>query len=96
MVSIAVKFVVKSQYVEDFRAAILLHASNTLTNEPGCKQFDVCHDPQHEQVIFLYEVYESQAAISAHQQMPYYATFGEIAREMVEDRELTIYEIVNR
>ncbi|WP_459557395.1 putative quinol monooxygenase [Lacunimicrobium album] len=96
MIAVVVKFVVKSQYIDDFRAAIKIHASNTLTNEPGCKQFDVCRDPQNDQIIFLYEVYESPEALAVHQKAPYLAKFGQIAGEMIENRELVNYEIINR
>ncbi len=94
MVSVAVKFAVKSKHVDDFLAALKLHAANSLTEE-GCKQFDICTDPQNRQCVFLYEVYVSEEAFAEHQKMPYFAKFGEIAGEMVEGRELTMYHIVN-
>ena len=33
--------------------------------EPGCRQFDVCHDPAARAAILLYEVYDDEAAFAA-------------------------------
>lgn len=66
MFVITVEFTVKAAHVADFRAAMLEQARNSLEKEHGCRQFDVCFDPKDDARVFLYEIYDNEAAFQEH------------------------------
>jgi quinol monooxygenase YgiN len=73
---------------EDFMRLVAENAATSLHDEPGCHQFDVSIDCADDRKVFLYEVYEGDAAFSAHLASPHYAAFaarttGMIARKHV-------------
>ena len=68
---ITVTFTVKPDRIADFRAIATEHAMASL-NEPGCRQFDVATDPANAACFFLYEVYDDDAAFTAHQASAHY------------------------
>lgn len=59
-----------------FRAAILANARDSLANESGCRQFDVCTSPDDPARIFLYEIYADKAAFDAHLVTPHFVEFN--------------------
>ncbi len=68
-----------------FLEAIAEDAAATI-KEPGCLQFDVlvlANDPNH---LFLYEVYESEAAFRAHRESDYFKKYAETTANMVAKR----------
>lgn len=55
--------------------------------EPGCKRFDILtlgSDPNH---IFLYEVYENEAAFKAHRETDHFKKYAATTGKMVAKRE---------
>ncbi len=68
----------------DFMPIIEENAAASLRDEPGCSQFDVWlpHDGS-EDVAYLYEVYDDDAAFAAHQATSHYKTFKETTGAMV-------------
>ena len=66
MYVITVLFSIRATHYASFLQAIANNAQTSLAVEPGCKQFDVCTSSSHPNNIFLYEVYESEAAFDAH------------------------------
>ena len=54
MFVVTVTFVIKSENLDDFMAAMTRQAHNSLTREQGCLQFDVCRDQQNPERVFLY------------------------------------------
>lgn len=75
MYAITVTFVVKPENADDFHAAILTQAQNSLTREPDCHRFDVARDPDDPARFFLYELYTDSAAFDAHLASPHFAEF---------------------
>jgi autoinducer 2-degrading protein len=54
--------------------------------EPGCRQFDImvqASDPNH---VFLYEVYESEAAYKAHRETDHFKKYAATTANMVSKR----------
>lgn len=88
---VLVKFQVHPEQADSFRAAVLKHANNSLTNEPGCLQFDVSTDPDDATRFLLYEVYEDAAAFELHTQAAYLAEFGAKIEPWLVSRELTCW-----
>lgn len=69
-----------------FMVAIKENAAASMT-EPGCRQFDVLFldsDPCH---VFLYEVYDNEAAFKAHRASEHFNTCFAIIAPMVTRRE---------
>ncbi len=70
---------------EKFLSAIEEDAAETI-KEPGCLQFDVLmltNDPNH---LFLYEVYENEAAFRAHRETDYFKRYEATTATMVARR----------
>lgn len=76
MYVITVLFTVHSAHRVDFMAEMIKNARISLEREPGCQQFDVCTAIDNANTIFLYEVYESQAAFEAHLASEHFRQFN--------------------
>jgi (4S)-4-hydroxy-5-phosphonooxypentane-2,3-dione isomerase len=62
--------------------------------EPGCKRFDIINlasDPNH---FFLYEVYDSEAALKAHRETDHFKKFAATIANMVAKRESRAMSVV--
>lgn len=67
----AVTIHVKSEHIEDFKAATLKNHIGT-RGEPGNLRFDVLQAEDDPARFLLYEVFESPAAVEAHRKTPHY------------------------
>ena len=87
-----VEFQVKPDSLEKFNQAIAINAKASVSEEPGCRQFDVLHnqdDPNH---VVLYEVYDSEAAFrDDHMKRKHTQTFLAQAKELVTKQ--TVYKL---
>jgi (4S)-4-hydroxy-5-phosphonooxypentane-2,3-dione isomerase len=92
--AVTVVFVAKPEFRADFRAAMLENARNSRTREPGCQQFDVCESPDGAE-IFLYEIYDDEAAFKAHLATDHFRRFNERASEWVADKRVVTYHRVS-
>jgi (4S)-4-hydroxy-5-phosphonooxypentane-2,3-dione isomerase len=78
-----VEFELKPGSVASFLPLIAENARASVTQEPGCLQFDVVQLQDDPSRILLYEVYADAAAFDAHRAMPHVATFFAAAKEMI-------------
>lgn len=81
--ALIVEFHIKSQFIEKFAAAIETNAAASVANEPGCRCFDVCRDPQSSETFFLYELYDDEEAIQAHMNSAHFLEFNALSEEWV-------------
>jgi quinol monooxygenase YgiN len=72
---IIAEFEVRPDKLEQFLELARTDASQSVANEPGCRQFDVTLDREEPNRVVLYEVYEDSAAFDAHLEMPHLAAF---------------------
>lgn len=79
-----------ANYVE-FMSAMLANAASSLSEEPGCKQFDVCESPAVEHVVFLYEVYDSAQDFQDHLATPHFLEFNAQTQAWVKNKEVKVY-----
>ncbi|MFN3685413.1 putative quinol monooxygenase [Salinarimonas sp.] len=86
MFVIVVDFEIARESADAFMALIRENAEASLRDEPGCLQFDVCVDESDAASVFLYEVYEDEAAFEAHVASPHYARFAAASGEHVIDK----------
>ena len=84
--ALIVEFRVRPERVDDFAATIAHNARTSAAEEPGCRQFDVCRDPDDPGLFFLYEIYDDDAAIAAHLAAPHFLAFDAQVRDWVLDK----------
>ena len=66
VLALVVEFRIKPAHVDAFDAAIRANARASAELEPGCRQFDVCRDPDDPALFFLYELYDDEEIGRAH------------------------------
>ena len=88
---VTVEFRIESGQMKRFLPLILENAE-----EPGCQLFDVCTDPAAPDTVFLYEVYDDEAAFQAHLAAPHYARFDAAAKALVADKQVRILERLSK
>lgn len=92
MKALIVEFVIHDQYVAAFHDAIVENALASTATEPGCRQFDVCTDPQRDNVFFLYELYDDEAAIAAHLASAHFQHMNALTQHWVEKKTVWRYD----
>ena len=67
------------------RVADLLRANAraAVEVEPGCHRFDVARDAERPDVLFVYEVYDDEAAFAAHKTTAHYRAFQSASDGMI-------------
>ena len=85
---------VRPERVDDFLAATLVNARESLT-EPGVLRFDVIQDQADPANVVLTEVYRDEQAPAAHKLTPHYAAWRDaVAEMMAKPRESARYSAV--
>jgi (4S)-4-hydroxy-5-phosphonooxypentane-2,3-dione isomerase len=92
MKALVVEFVIDRPHVAAFRDAIIENALASTVTEPGCRQFDVCTDPQRDNVFFLYELYDDDAAIAAHMASAHFQHMNTLTQNWVEKKTVWRYD----
>lgn len=93
MFVVTVTFEVKKEAIRDFRAAVLQQANESLTQEPGCRRFDVCIDAARPERVFLYEIYDDSAAFDSHRRTPHYARFIAVSGPLLAGKAVETWEL---
>ena len=83
MYVITVEFEIDPERLEAFLPLMTENAASSVRDEPGCRQFDVCQDPEAANRIFLYEIYDDRAAFEAHLETPHFKRFDAAVSPMV-------------
>ncbi len=86
MFAVTVMFEIKETHVSEFLPLMIANAQASLTSEPGCKQFDVCRNPANPQEIFLYELYDDEAAFKVHLQTDHFKSFDAKVASMINEK----------
>ena len=74
---------VKPQFIDEFKAAAIANASQSV-KEPGIARFDVIQDQENPGRFVLVEVYrDAEDAPAAHKQTPHYARWRETVEHMM-------------
>jgi quinol monooxygenase YgiN len=88
---VTVEFIVKTGHAAEFLPAMTENARASRECEPGCRQFDVCADPNDPHVIFLYELYDDRAAFDAHLATAHFKAFDARVAPWVERKTVRVY-----
>lgn len=75
MYVVLVKFSVKPEFADAFRALVLLQAETSLSEERACRRFDVAFEPEDSTKCLLYELYDDRAAFESHLKTAHFAEF---------------------
>jgi quinol monooxygenase YgiN len=62
---------------------VLENARRSLEEEHGCRQFDVCTEPQRPGIYFLYELYDDRAAFDVHLASEHFRVFDAATKDML-------------
>ena len=73
---------IREGHKEQFIQAIIEDAKGSVNDEPGCLRFDVIQDAGDENRIWLYEVYQDEAAFQAHTQAPHFIKFRDATADL--------------
>ncbi|HVN04796.1 MAG TPA: putative quinol monooxygenase [Bryobacteraceae bacterium] len=82
MLIVQVHVTVKSEFVEAFRKATLVNASQSVT-EPGIVRFDVLRQKDNPAHFVLFEVYRTPDAVAKHKETPHYLTWRDAVAGMM-------------
>ena len=94
MYVVTVEFGIKPDTALAFRSAMLENAKASVTDELGCRQFDVCFDTEDPGKCFLYEVYDDRAAFEAHLAMAHFKSFDATVGPMLDSKLVKIWGLV--
>lgn len=96
MFAVTVHFEVDSDQMQVFLPLMQANARASVKTEPGCQQFDVCTDPARPTSVFLYEVYDNEAAFLAHMQQPHFKAFDAETSDMITSKAVSTFQQVTR
>ena len=91
---VTVAFRVKPEHRAAFREAILANAAASVAGEPGCSAFDVCEKADGSE-IFLYEIYDDEAAFKAHLATGHFKRFDALVASWVAEKRVLTYNRLN-
>jgi autoinducer 2-degrading protein len=83
---VTVDFGTAPENFERFKQVMLENAKASVADEPGCRQFDVYEVATSPNHLFLYEVYEDDAAFQQHINAPHFKKFSEAITTLVTSR----------
>lgn len=94
MFCVTVHFSLQAGAEQRFLPMVRDNARRSLEDEPGCRRFDVCHEPSQPTQVFLYELYDDRAAFDAHLATPHFKAFDAACRDLVAGKEVATYSEV--
>jgi quinol monooxygenase YgiN len=83
---VLVQLTIRLELQEEFEAALLHNARESVRRDPGCLRFDVCRDKDQPARWVLYEVYDSPEAHAAHRQSAHFLAYDAVAARAVVDK----------
>ena len=76
---------IKEDHKKAFVEAMLDDARGSVNNEPGCHRFDVIQDGEDPNRIWLYEVYDDEAAFQVHLQAPHFIKWRDTVKDWFDE-----------
>lgn len=92
---ITVDFTIKPESRDRFLALVRENAAQSVRTEAGCRRFDVCVPEDGSSRVFLYEVYDDEAAFKAHMRTTHFKAFAAATAVMVQDRKIVPLKILD-
>ena len=89
MFVVIVDVLVRAQFVNQFREAVVRQGENSLALEPGCLGFDILQDPDNPALFTLVETYEDAPAFyETHRRTPHFQAYATTTAPWVETKNL--------
>jgi quinol monooxygenase YgiN len=92
MCIVTVEFEISAEHRDKFMRRMIANAAESKRLEPGCRQFDVCADPQKPTSIFLYEVYDDRSAFDTHLKMDHFLSFDAATKDWIRSKTVRFWE----
>lgn len=96
MIAVIVWFEVRPDSGPAFLDLVRQNAHASVRDEPGCRRFDVCADPDRPGDVFLYELYDDKAAFEAHMTTPHFISFDADSAPFVLSKTVRTYAEVSQ
>jgi len=80
--------------LERFMDAMRINAASSVRDEPGCLVFDVIRDYSDPDLVWLYEVYESEAAFEAHMLTAHFLASRPLVEPLIVRQEVVEGEVL--
>ena len=96
MYAVTVRFTLIDGQASAFMPLVLANARASLSDEPGCRQFDVCTDPDKPGTVLLYELYNTRAAFDAHLASTHFRAFDAAAAPMIAAKDIATFREVTQ
>ena len=93
MLVVCVEFEIEPGQTDLFMTAVRTNAEQSFNQEAGCQQFDVCHDIQFPNSVFLYEVYDDEAAFETHKRTQHYDAFNQAIGGIVMNKSIRFWNL---
>lgn len=94
MFAVTVTFKIKAGHWDGFLPLMRDNARTSLREEPACRHFDVCTEPERAHEVFLYELYDNAAAFQDHLKSDHFRTFDAAVAAMIESKHIATYGTV--
>ena len=95
MLAVCVDFEIDLASLDAFLTIMKKNASDSLSNEVGCHQFDIAQDQQNPTKVFLYELYDDAVAFESHKKESHYLEFNDAIRGMVNKKSIRLLKKIN-
>lgn len=89
MFVVIVDIVVRKEFVEEFKAAVLKQGKNSMAMEEGCLGFEILENPEDPTRITLYETYTDAATFhDVHRTTPHFQDYARTTAPWVESKSM--------
>ena len=85
---VTVEFDIDPKDFDGFMRLMAENAQASRDHEEGCRRFDVCRPRDVASRVFLYEIYDDEAAFQAHLQTVHFKSFAAATKEMITARRI--------
>jgi (4S)-4-hydroxy-5-phosphonooxypentane-2,3-dione isomerase len=86
---VIVDIVVKEQFADEFREAVLRQGHNSITREKGCLGFDILQDPDDQTRFTLYETYTDATTFhDVHRTTAHFKEYAQTTAAWVESKSM--------
>ena len=91
---ITVEFDIDPARLDAFMPLMRENAKTSLRDEKGCRRFDVCRPRDVPNRVFLYEIYDDEAAFQAQLHSAHFKAFAAATKEMITARRIVACDLV--
>ena len=77
---------------EAFKPLVEKQAQLSMSEEDGCRQFDVAFHEKFPDIFFLYEIYDDKPAFDEHLKTNHYNDFDSNIKALVKDKTVRVYD----